>query len=64
VDSRDSLLSNIKGGIVLKKVGERKIEAIKPETKAPNSVAEILSRRIAIQGSDDEAEEDEGNWSD
>jgi len=62
VDARSTLLEGIKTGLNLRSAKERQlVEAPKKEAQ-PASVAEILSRRIAIQGSDSEDEDDVGNW--
>jgi len=61
VDARSTLLEGIKHGIALRSAKDRQVETQQPTTKqaAPSSVAEILARRIAIQGSDDEEDEDD-----
>lgn len=64
VDQRSNLLENIRNGLKLKSAVERKVEA-KPTGGAPNSVAEILARRIAIEpDSDDDVDDDTDGWSD
>jgi hypothetical protein len=64
-DVRSGLMDQLKGGIKLKAATAREV---KPEVKkdsTPSSVAEILSRRIAIVGdSDDEEDDDDGGWDD
>jgi len=63
VDARSNLLTSIKSGIQLKSAQERKIgeqQASKKE-EGPNSVAAILSRRIAIQESDSDDDGDSDN---
>jgi len=65
VDSRSNLLTSIKSGIQLKSAHERKIgEQPSKKEEGPNSVAAILSRRIAIQesDSDDDADSDNEAW--
>jgi len=66
VDTRSSLLENIRAGINLKSAGERKpTDAPAKKESAPSSVAEILSRRIAIAGSDsDDDMGDDDEWDD
>eukprot|EP00727_Mastigamoeba_balamuthi_P002540 m51a1_g12283 hypothetical protein (341) ;mRNA; r:246495-249719 len=69
VDARSELMNSIMGGTKLRAVGDRPVgnAAAAAAFKKPvdNSVAAILSRRIAIQESDDEDEEDdEDAWSD
>jgi len=61
VDARSTLLEGIKTGIALRSAKERQLVQAPTKEGPPASVAEILSRRIAIQGSDSEDEED-GGW--
>eukprot|EP01122_Echinamoeba_exundans_P007466 TRINITY_DN2315_c0_g1_i1.p1 TRINITY_DN2315_c0_g1~~TRINITY_DN2315_c0_g1_i1.p1 ORF type:complete len:499 (+),score=171.88 TRINITY_DN2315_c0_g1_i1:32-1528(+) len=67
VDARSSLLENIRGGIALKSAQNRELKSAAPvkEDVHAMSVAEILARRVAIQGnSDSEGDEDDGDWDD
>jgi WAS protein family, member 1 len=67
VDTRSSLLENIRGGISLKSAQNRELKSAAPpkEDVHAMSVAEILARRVAIQGnSDSEGDEDDGDWDD
>jgi hypothetical protein len=60
------MMDALKGGIKLKSAASREVkpEVAKKDEK-PSSVAEILARRIAIVGDSDEEEEDNnGDWSD
>jgi hypothetical protein len=64
VDARSNLLTSIKSGIQLKSTQERKVVegGANPKKEEPtNSVAAILSRRIAIQQSDSEDDDDSEN---
>jgi hypothetical protein len=64
VDTRSSLLENIRSGIKLKSAAPGSTTAPAPKKEsAPSSVAEILARRVAIQGaSDDEEDDDDDDW--
>ncbi len=63
VDARSDLLLSIQKGIQLTKTTERKVaEAPAPVEAAPLSVAQILARRIAIQGTSSEEEESDDDW--
>lgn len=67
VDTRSSLLENIRGGIALKSAQNREIKAAPAkEDVHAMSVAEILARRVAIQGNSDSEgdEEDDADWDD
>lgn len=60
------MLAAIKQGITLRKVedSKRRVEAEK-EQSLKNDVASILARRVAMQISDSEEDEDEDtNWDD
>jgi len=60
LDSRSTLLENIRSGIALKSSKDRQLPASTAQkSTVPNSVAEILARRIAIQGSSDSDESDD-----
>jgi len=68
VDARSTLMESIQKGLVLKSATERKIEKTtgggsSTTAATPNSVAEILARRIAIVGSDSEEDESDEEWS-
>ncbi|KJE96003.1 hypothetical protein CAOG_06378 [Capsaspora owczarzaki ATCC 30864] len=65
-DPRSDMLSQIKGGMALRKV-EAAPKAAAPAAAAPtNSVAAILMRRIALEQSDDDDDDDDGDddWDD
>ena len=65
VDTRSSLLENIRSGLKLKSASDRKVPDAKKDAGAPSSVAEILARRIAIEpDSDDDVEDEADDWSD
>lgn len=66
VDARSDLLTRIRGGIALKKASERKVPDKKEDDQAPKSIADILSRRIAVAGDSDSDsdDDDDDDWDD
>jgi hypothetical protein len=62
VDTRSSLLENIRSGIKLKAAPTGSSGPAPKKESAPSSVAEILARRVAIQGASDDEDEDDDDW--
>lgn len=62
VDARSNLLEGIRSGIKLNSTKDRQIPDLPKKEEKPASVAEILARRIAIQGSDSEDESEGSGW--
>jgi len=62
VDNRSNLMESIKSGINLRSAKDRQLTPAEKKEAVSSNVAEILARRIAIQGSSDSELSEEDRW--